>query len=305
MPARMKRRRLKLLSAAALALLAVILGAFALRPLRPSHKMPPKPSRVFAAARQIAAPGPEIPLAIFATLAVARRGIDCSEDARGCDLSCLAKNVAYVGRYYSSTNKAKTLSRAEGVAISRRGMRIMVFFQNGARSRRSFGAKRGEQNGAAAWNEAHAVGQPPGTAIYFCVDYPAPRSDIEGYILPYFERLTFGMENARRAWNRRHPASPAGRYSPGVYAGPPVIRAILADPKRTLPPQPFLWLAMPPLWQDPREPVEYSRYLKARRWTCWQTRVAGICHRNDQPKAGFPCDEDEIGTTANGSFVLN
>lgn len=61
---------------------------------------------------------------------------------------------------------------------------------------------------------------------------------------------------------------------------------------------------MRPLWQHPSEPVEYSRFLKARQWTSWQMRVAEICHRSGHPKIGFPCDEDEMGTAANGSFVL-
>ena len=302
----MKQGRFKVFFAAILIVLTITAGVFFLRTitLRAGRFPAKKPLKVTKLMAPTPQPADDIPLATFATLPIERRGIDCSEDARGGDLACLGKNVAYIGRYYSSTNRAKTLSRSEGLAISKQGMRILVFFQNGARSRRSFGAALGERNGAAAWNEAHAVGQPPNTAIYFCVDYPAPQADIDGYILPYFETVTRGMENARKAWVRRHKNHSAGSYSAGIYAGPPVIQAILADPKRTLPAHPFLWLALPPLWQNPREPVEYSRYLKGRQWTSWQIRVAEICHRAGQHKIGFPCDEDEIRTTANGSFVL-
>ena len=302
----MQQGRIKILFAAILTILTVTTGVFILRTsiLRTARFPDRKP--LTAAKLMTPAPLPVdvIPLTTFATLPIERRGIDCSEDARGGNLACLGSKVAYIGRYYSSTNPAKTLSRPEGLAISKQGMRILVFFQNGARSRRSFGAALGERNGEAAWNEAHAVGQPPNTAIYFCVDYPAPEADIYGYILPYFESVTRGMENARMAWGHRHKTQPAGNYSAGIYAGPPVIQAILADPKRTLPPHPFIWLAMPPIWQTPREPVEYIQYLKARHWTSWQIRVAEICHRAGHPNIGFPCDEDEIGTAANGSFVL-
>lgn len=180
----------------------------------------------------------------------------------------------------------------------------MVFFQNGARSKRSFGAVLGERDGAAAWNEAHAVGQPPNTAIYFCVDYDAPREDIDGPILAYFEHVTLGMERARRAWERSHRPGRAGSYSPGIYAGPPVIQAVLADPKRTLPAQPFLWLSMPPLWKNAQEQTDYTRNVSAGRWTNWQIGVAAICHRVGHPQVGFPCDANEISTSANGSFVL-
>lgn len=303
----MKQGRIKIASAAvaavfALAASGIAVRTFIVRHVWESNKRPHKFHLSNLPASQPAAD--DIPLAAFSTLSTQQRGIDCSEDARGGDLVCLAKHVAYIGRYYSSTNPAKTLSRPEGLAISKQGMRILVFFQNGARSRRSFSTELGERNGEAAWNEAHAVGQPPSTAIYFCVDYPAPQADINGYILPYFEHITRGMGNARKAWARRHKNQPAGSYSPGIYAGPPVIQAILADKKRTLPPHPFVWLAMPPLWKHPDEQFEYSHYLKSRHWTSWQIRVAEVCHRSGHPKIGFPCDEDEIGTANNGSFIL-
>ncbi len=183
-------------------------------------------------------------------------------------------------------------------------MRILVFFQNGARTKRSFGAALGERNGAAAWNEAHSVGQPPNTAIYFCVDYDAPREDITGPILAYFEHVTIGMEKARRAWEHSHRPHHAGSYSPGIYAGPPVIQAVLTDPKRTLPARPYIWLSMPPLWRNAQEQTDYSNCVNARRWTNWQRGAAAICHRAGHPKIGFPCDTNEIGPADNGSFVL-
>ena len=288
----------------AFALLAIILGLVTLRQFRTKALIAAKPNAITLAQRQPSQINPAASPADFIALPVAQRCIDCSEDARECDLSCLAKNVAYVGRYYSTTDARKTLSRAEGRAISKRGMRILVFFQNGARTQRSFGAALGEQNGAAAWNEAHAVGQPPNTAIYFCVDYDAPREEINGPILAYFEHLMLGMERARKTWERRHWPLRAGQYSPGIYAGPPVIQAILADPKRTLPADPFCWLSMPPLWQSSQEQRDYDRYVSARLWTNRQIGVAGICHRISHPKVGFPCDTDEIGTAANGSFTL-
>jgi hypothetical protein len=241
----------------------------------------------------------------FIALPVAQRCIDCCEDSRGSDLRCLAKNVAYIGRYYSSTNPHKNITRAEGLSISKSGMRILMFYQDWARSPGSFGAARGERDGAVAWHEAHAVGQPPGTAIYFCADYDAPEKDIQGPILTYFEHLTAGMETARRDWERRHPSQYAGTYSPGIYAGPPVIRAILTDPKRTLPAHPFVWLSMPPIWHDAAEKADYDNSVNARHWTNWQRDVAAICHRNGQPSVGFPCDSDEIGTPENGSFTLD
>jgi len=302
----MNQGRIKMTLAACVAIFALAASVIALRTLVVRHAQKSNKRQHKSHLSTLPAPQPadDIPLSAFAAMPTNQRGIDCSEDARGGDLVCLAKQVSYIGRYYSSTNPVKTLSRPEGLAISKHGMRILVFFQNGARSRRSFSADLGERNGAAVWNEAHAVGQPPNTAIYFCVDYPAPQTDIDGYILPYFEHITRGMENARKAWVRRHKNQAAGSYSPGIYAGPPVIQAIIADPKRTLPPHPFVWLAMPPLWKKLGESAEYSHYLKDRKWTSWQIRVAEICHRNDYSKIGFPCDEDEMGKAANGSFVL-
>jgi len=216
----------------------------------------------------------------------------------------LAKYANYVGRYYCSTDSRKVLTHGEAAAMTKAGMRILVFFQNGARTRRSFGAALGERNGAVAWNQAVAASEPDGGAIYFCVDYDAMPADINGYILPCFVHLTNGMETARAAWMHARRTQRAPCYCVGIYATPQVIDGILADPTRTISPRPFIFLALPPIWQRTGDPGEYARYLTAQQWSVWQIGVGAICHRVGRPLDGFPCDFDEVRTSDNGSFLV-
>ncbi|HEY3332032.1 MAG TPA: DUF1906 domain-containing protein [Capsulimonadaceae bacterium] len=236
-------------------------------------------------------------------LPVARRGIDCSEDVRGADLTVLAKNVRYVGRYYSSTNPRKCLTRSEAVAITRAGMRIWVVFQNGARTRKSFSAALGARDGEFAWNAAQKVGQPGGSAIFFAVDYDPPADDISGFILPYFDNLELGMERARASWSKTHQGN-APRYAIGIYGTPKSLIAITQDPVRRFTLPPVKWLALPPLFKSPTEAAAYYTYHKQRQWTMWQIGEMAISHRVGQPKIGFPCDGNEIGPLPNGSFTV-
>jgi hypothetical protein len=78
----------------------------------------------------------------------------------------------------------KRLTSEEAEAITAAGMQIISVFETTA-NRPAGGAASGHADGAAAVREASAIGQTPGTAIYFTVDYDAQPGDydeIEAYL---------------------------------------------------------------------------------------------------------------------------
>lgn len=117
---------------------------------------------------------------------LATPGIDCSTPLT----AQTAKNVAAAGykfaaRYLVPQQYAwKRLTPAEAKAITDAGMQIVSVYETTA-NRPAGGASAGRSDGAAALKEARTVGQPPGSAIYFAVDYDAqPRDydEIEAYL---------------------------------------------------------------------------------------------------------------------------
>ncbi|MDG0809745.1 DUF1906 domain-containing protein [Cohnella rhizosphaerae] len=78
----------------------------------------------------------------------------------------------------------KRMTADEAKLITAAGMQIVSVFETTA-SRAASGADAGRNDGAAAYAEALAVGQPKGSAIYFAVDYDAQPKDfdaIEAYL---------------------------------------------------------------------------------------------------------------------------
>lgn len=72
----------------------------------------------------------------------------------------------------------KRLTREEAEAITKAGMRIVSVYETSA-NRPAGGAAAGRADGAAAFREAQAIGQPLGSAIYYAVDYDAKPQDYD------------------------------------------------------------------------------------------------------------------------------
>jgi len=114
------------------------------------------------------------------------KGIDCAvpltvEKARAIH----AAGYEFAARYLVPERYAwKRLTRAEAEAITSAGMKIVSVFETTA-NRPAGGAAAGAVDGAEAFREVQAIGQPIGTAIYFAVDYDAQPKDydaIEAYL---------------------------------------------------------------------------------------------------------------------------
>ena len=114
-------------------------------------------------------------------------GIDCATPLTLDTARMLAAaGNRFAARYLVPSSYAwKRLTRSEAEVITKAGMHIVSVFETSA-NRPAGGASSGRADGAAAYREAQAIGQPPGSAIYYAVDYDAPPQDydaIEAYLL--------------------------------------------------------------------------------------------------------------------------
>jgi hypothetical protein len=96
-------------------------------------------------------------------------------------------------RYYSH-NAAKNLSLGEARALSAAGMQIGVVWETSGTYPGFFTLAQGVADGSAAHRMAfEAIGQPPGSAIYFAVDYNASQADLDGPVDDYFTGVHAGL----------------------------------------------------------------------------------------------------------------
>jgi len=114
------------------------------------------------------------------------KGIDCATPLTSdAAKKIAAEGMKFVCRYLVPERLAwKRLTRAEAEAITAAGLLIISVFETTA-SRPAGGAAAGEVDGREAMAEAKAIKQPPGSAIYFAVDYDAQAKDynaIEAYL---------------------------------------------------------------------------------------------------------------------------
>ncbi|MFE1630736.1 DUF1906 domain-containing protein [Brevibacillus reuszeri] len=114
------------------------------------------------------------------------KGIDCAVPLTGEKAKAMAAaGMKFVCRYLVPVSMTwKRLTRAEAKAITAAGMKVVSVFQRGSNDAAGE-ATNGKRDGAAAYQEAKAIGQPEGTAIYFAVDYDAQPKDygaLEAYL---------------------------------------------------------------------------------------------------------------------------
>ncbi len=116
------------------------------------------------------------------------KGIDCATPITETVAEALAAaGVKFVCRYLvpdTPAYKWKRLTRQEAEIITNAGMMVVSIFETTA-NRPAGGANAGKTDGLLVLQEASAIGQPKGTAIYFAVDYDAQQEDysaIEEYL---------------------------------------------------------------------------------------------------------------------------
>ena len=142
-------------------------------------------------------------------------GVDSSSPCTQQSIDCLKQSgISFVGRYYSRTTKVagKKLTQAEAQLISKNGLVIVAVYEDGPTSAAYFSAARGTADANGALQQAAAIGQPEGSAIYFTVDYDAAQSDIAGCITAYFQAVRAAIDD---------------KYAVGVYGSGATCTAIM------------------------------------------------------------------------------
>ena len=153
--------------------------------------------------------------------------------------ACLkAAGYEFVVRYYSSTTKLpeKVITAGEALALSQNGISICVVYEDLSNIVSYFNGARGKVDGYNAYHFAQNMHQPPGSAIYFAVDYDAELADIPGAIQDYFKGILQGFND----FSGGNPV-----YDIGVYGSGAVCRWL----KNNLVFVKYTWLAESTGWQ--------------------------------------------------------
>jgi hypothetical protein len=166
-------------------------------------------------------------------------GIDADQDVRPILSELKAQGVEFVCRYLGHSTKKSPLTLSEAKAISDAGLFVVSIWESGNPTDRSyFTYAQGERDGLAAYDAAEALGQPPGTPIYFaCGDYDSPLVDVEVSFALY-------LQGIRDTWAEQNPnRNPTARFLLGNYGNGLACETLKA---RGL--VHFTWLAMPTDW---------------------------------------------------------
>jgi hypothetical protein len=162
-------------------------------------------------------------------------GIDCDEDVRPILTELKTRGVEFVARYLGGT-KRSPLTIEEARAISAAGMFNVSICERGDPTDVSyFDFQRGAQDGQAMYAALLALTQPPGTPVYFCVDFDATEADITAAVVPYFTGV-------RQAF-AQGTGNPSQRNTIGVYGN-----GLVCERLKSLGLVHFTWLAQPVDW---------------------------------------------------------
>lgn len=138
------------------------------------------------------------------------RGIDMPTDAR--DVSVELRGGAhpdFVARYYRTPDSHwPSLSAAEARMLSAAGIKLVTVWESHSHRPDYFSYASGYYDAVAAYQQARRIGQPPGSAIYFAVDFNAQQPDIIARVDPYFRGVANGLIAA---------AGHSPEYRVGVY----------------------------------------------------------------------------------------
>lgn len=139
-------------------------------------------------------------------------GVDTAQRLTKANAEALVEcGMKYVGRYLVPQYYGKSLTESEADAIRSAGLGIVLLYELDA-TRAKHGAKVGDFDGAEAKKLAERMNIPAGCAIYFCVDYDAPRTDY-----PQIEQYLYAAKAA------------CAPYRCGVYGKADLINSVKAD----------------------------------------------------------------------------
>jgi hypothetical protein len=123
-------------------------------------------------------------------------------------------------------------------------MKVVAIWQHLSHRPDHFTYERGQSDATNAYQQARALGQPSGSAIYFAVDYDAPERDLAGAVQQYFRGVRAGLAAAGGG-------SPP--YRVGVYGSGAVCsylkRMGLAE---------YAWLSASTAWYGSRDFTDWN-----------------------------------------------
>ena len=176
-----------------------------------------------------------------------RNAIDASTNCTAA-AGCFRSNGIEVAlRYYSERHRAKTLKRPEALALARAGLKIGVVYQDTQNAASFFSFSLGLRAGAFAYDYAvREIRQPPGSAIYFAVDFDALQAEVRNNVIPYFEGVKQAFDTAG-----------GGRpdYAVGAYGSGAVLAALTTARLATR-----FWLCGSTGFRD------FRTYLNSKKW---------------------------------------
>ena len=142
-----------------------------------------------------------------------RNAIDASTNCTAAAACFRSNGIEVALRYYSEFHKAKAMKRPEALALARAGLRIGVVYQDVQNAAEFFSFSRGLRAGAFAYEYADKeIRQPPGSAIYFAVDFDALAGEVKNNVIPFFE----GVKQAFDAASGGRPDYAVGAYGSGA-----------------------------------------------------------------------------------------
>jgi Domain of unknown function (DUF1906)/D-alanyl-D-alanine carboxypeptidase len=138
------------------------------------------------------------------------RIIDTNRNTKASLPGLAEAGIKTIGRYYSAPGAgSKILSKDEADAICAAGMSVFTVFEAGAEP--SLDAETGSKHAGYAKDQAHAVGQPKGSAIYFALDSNLVAADVAD-AKAYFDGVTSVI---------------GGEFEIGVYSDGTICKAML------------------------------------------------------------------------------
>src|SRR5262245_8966412 len=144
--------------------------------------------------------------------------IDTNTNCLGQSNLLKTKKVDIVGRYYrEQTHPTWKITKAEAQELSRANIKLFVVFEdfNNATNLQLTNAQ-GQADGRSALNQAAAIGQPDGSAIYFAVE--GLPNGYKTADLPRIRDYFAGVNTAI-----------GGRYALGAYGDGIVCKALLSE----------------------------------------------------------------------------
>jgi Rv2525c-like, glycoside hydrolase-like domain len=138
--------------------------------------------------------------------------IDTNDDVSGHLDDLRQRGVVAIGRYYSSS-AWKRIGRPEALAISKAGMSIFVVFENDGDP--ELKKSRGTMHANIAKQQAQAIGQPPGSAVYFALEHLP-----SGYKSEQVSGVEQYMSGVKEVLD--------GIYKVGAYSDGVVLNALLS-----------------------------------------------------------------------------